>query len=139
LLDNLCEKFRSIHYKNVYKVETKTLPRLNFSLKQKVMNYTENYRGIKIDVQAVNQEINDVVQAEVRACIDKMLRFTPEINAVDAYFKIEGKGQDITRIVGIRIGIPGPDVFAEDKGDRWVPLLKSVTEKLIKQFQKSKV
>jgi putative sigma-54 modulation protein len=102
------------------------------------MNYTENYKGIKIDVQAVNHEINDTVQQELRSCIDKMLRFTNEINAVDVYFKFEGKGQDATRILGMRVGIPGPDVFAEDKGDRWIPLLKSVTEKLIKQLQKSK-
>ncbi len=102
------------------------------------MNYTENYNGIKIDVQSHNLDISDAVQQEIRSNIDKISRFTNEINAVDAYFKTEGSGNAEVSVVGMRVGIPGPDVFAEDKGENWIPLLKSVTEKLIRQLQKSK-
>lgn len=102
------------------------------------MNYTENYRGIKIDVQAPQVEIGDAIQMEIRKCIDKLQRFTHDINAVDVYFNIEGDGPSATRIVGMRVGIPGPDVFAEDKGENWVPLVKSVTDKNVKQLQKVK-
>ncbi|MBS9522512.1 ribosome-associated translation inhibitor RaiA [Litoribacter ruber] len=101
------------------------------------MNYTENYKGIKIDVQAVNLEIGDAVQQEVRASIDKLLRFTQEINWVDVYFKTEGSnGQD--HKVGMKVGIPGPDVFAEEDGEHYVPMLKNVTDKLVRQLQKNK-
>ncbi len=102
------------------------------------MNYTENYRGIKIDVQSVNLDIDNSVQEEIRASIDKLSKFTQDINAVDVYFKTEGKGGTAQHVVGMRVGIPGPDVFAEDKGEHWVPLLKDVVDKLVKQLKKNK-
>ncbi|MEX0883119.1 MAG: HPF/RaiA family ribosome-associated protein [Cyclobacteriaceae bacterium] len=100
------------------------------------MNYTENYNGIKIDVQAVNIEINDPVQEEIRNSIDKLSRFAQNINAVDVYFKTEGTGGTAQSIVGMRVGIPGPDVFAEEKGAHWIPLLKDVVDKLVRQLKK---
>lgn len=102
------------------------------------MNYTENYRGIKIDVQSVHLDISDTVQQELRTSIDKLSKFTHDINAVDVYFKTEGSGGNAQSVIGMRVGIPGPDVFAEDKGDNWISMVKSVTDKNIKQLQKNK-
>lgn len=102
------------------------------------MNYTENYSGIKIDVQSVHLDIDGAVQEEIRSSIDKLSKFTPDINAVDIYFKTEGHGGSAKHVVGMRVGIPGPDVFAEDKGDHWVPLLKDVVDKLVRQLKKNK-
>lgn len=100
------------------------------------MNYTENYKGIKIDVQSPNVDISDAVQEEIRASIDKLSRFTHNINAVDFYFKSSGTSNTATNSVGVRLGIPGPDAFAEENGDNWIPLLKSVVDKLIRQLDK---
>jgi len=100
------------------------------------MNYTENYKGIKIDVQSPHVDISDAVQEEVRASIDKLSRFTTKINAADFYFKTDGSTNTSSSSVGIRLGIPGPDVFAEENGDNWVSLLKAVVDKLIRQLQK---
>ena len=102
------------------------------------MNYTENYNGIKIDVQSVNLDISDAVQQEIRASLDKLSRFTHNINAADIYFKTEGQGATATHIVGFRLGIPGPDTFAEVKGDNWIPMLKDAVEKLTRKLQKNK-
>ena len=100
------------------------------------MNYTENYRGIKIDVQSPNVDISENVQEEIRASIDKLSRFTPNINAADFYFKTSGTSNTATSSVGIRLGIPGPDVFAEENGENWITLLKSVVDKLTRQLEK---
>ena len=100
------------------------------------MNYTENYQGIKIDVQAVDITIPDEVQQEVRNTIDKLQRHATKINWVDVYFTIESNRTTNIRSVSMRVGIPGPDVFASDTGDHWLPLLKSVEEKLQRQLQK---
>jgi putative sigma-54 modulation protein len=102
------------------------------------MNYTENYKGIKVDVQSVNIDINNAVQEEIRTSIDKLSKFTHDINAVDVYFKTEGSGGNAVSIVGMRVGIPGPDVFAEEKGAHWIPLLKDVVDKLVRQLKKAK-
>ena|SRR5665811_418965 len=100
------------------------------------MNYTENYRGIKIDVQSVDLDITEPVQQEIRAAIDKLSRFVKDINGIDLYFKNEGHSSSSVNIVGIRVLIPGPDVFAESKGQDWIPLLKDVVKKLTKQLKK---
>lgn len=102
------------------------------------MNYTENYKGIKIDVQTHHVDVSDDVQQEIRNNIDKISRHTGDINFIDVYFKTEGSGNNVTSIVGMRVAIPGPDTFAEEKGESWIPLLKSVTEKIISQLKKIK-
>jgi ribosomal subunit interface protein len=103
------------------------------------MNYTENYNGIKIDVQAPQVDLPEGLQAQIRKSIDKISRFTDNIIAVDLYFNISGTGKTAERILGMRIGIPGPDVFSEEKGkDRWNTMLRSVTDKNIRQLQKDK-
>jgi hypothetical protein len=40
------------------------------------MNYTENYKGIKIDVQAPQVDLPEGLQAQIRKSIDKISRFT---------------------------------------------------------------
>lgn len=103
------------------------------------MNYTENYRGIKIDVQAPQVDVPSGLQEQIRKSIDKLLRFTPEINAVDIYLNISGQGKTAERILGMRVGIPGPDVFSEEKSkDRWNTMLRAVVDKNIRQLQKGK-
>ncbi|MFD2033248.1 HPF/RaiA family ribosome-associated protein [Belliella marina] len=102
------------------------------------MNYTENYKGVKIDVQSPNLDVSPEVQEEIRASINKLSRFTHDINALDVYFKSEGQGGTATTTIGMRVGIPGPDVFAEEKGENWIGMLKSVTDKNIRQIQKGK-
>ncbi len=106
-------------------------------IKTYTMNYTENYRGIKIDVQTHHVDVSDDVQQEIRNNIDKITRHTNDINFIDVYFKSEGTGSTMVSIVGMRVAIPGSDTFADDKGENWIPLLKSVTEKIIAQLKKT--
>jgi|SRR5690606_11374350 len=100
------------------------------------MNYTENYRGVKIDVQSPDQDLSEAVQAEIRSSIDKLYRHAGNINAADFYFKTEGQTGTANSSLGIRLGIPGPDIFAEEQGDNWISLLKTVVDKLIRQLQR---
>ena len=100
------------------------------------MNYTENYKAIKIDVQALDFDIDSSIQQLIRDQIDKIGRHASKINAVDIYFSTEGHGSSAVRIVGMRVGIPGPDVYAEEKGDNLSQLLKSVADKNIRQLEK---
>ena len=102
------------------------------------MNYTENYRGIKIDVQSPHLDVSEAVQIELRSCIDKLTRFADDINEVDVYINKEGNGGATITKLGMRVGVPGPDAYADDEGDNWIGMLKSVTDKNIRQLQKLK-
>ena len=100
------------------------------------MNYTENFEGIKLDVQAVDIEISDDVQEEIRQVIVRLRRHISEVNWVDLYFQEKSEKYTNPRTVSVRFGIPGNDAFASDSGDNWVALLKSVEEKLRRQLEK---
>jgi len=100
------------------------------------MNYTENFEGIKIDVQAVDITITDGLQQRVRDTITKMKRYVHDINAVDVYFKEDTNHATDTKTVSMRLGIPGQDVFASDTGDQWFPMMKNLEDKLHKQLDK---
>ncbi|MCK9451143.1 MAG: HPF/RaiA family ribosome-associated protein [Bacteroidales bacterium] len=100
------------------------------------MNYTENFEGIKIDVQAVDIDISDSLQQEIRNTIGRLSRHTSQVNFVDVYFTDKTEKSTDTKDIGIRMGIPGADAYASDSGDNWMELLKSVEEKLRRQLQK---
>jgi ribosomal subunit interface protein len=100
------------------------------------MNYTENFEGIKLDVQAVDITVSDEVQQAVRDTIVRLRRHISQVNWVDVYFEEKsGKSTD-PRTVSIRFGIPGNDAFASDSGDNWMALISSVEEKLRRQLEK---
>lgn len=100
------------------------------------MNYTENYEGIKIDVQAVDITIQDELQQRIRDMISKLRRYVSEINWTDVHLNIERGQSTNTKNLNVRLGIPGADVFASDSGEEWLPLMKSVEEKLRRQLEK---
>jgi ribosomal subunit interface protein len=100
------------------------------------MNYTENFEGIKMDVQAVDITISNTLQQRIRKMITRLRRHISEVNWVDVYFKKESEHPTANRTVSVRVGIPGNDAFASDSGNSWMALLKNVEEKLRRQLEK---
>jgi putative sigma-54 modulation protein len=100
------------------------------------MNYTENFDGIKLDVQAVDITIGDNLQQEIRDMIQRLRRHVSEVNWVDVYFNERSGKSTEQRSVSVRFGVPGNDAFASDSGDNFMALLKNVEEKLRRQLEK---
>lgn len=100
------------------------------------MNYTENFEGIKMDVQAVNITLSQNLQQRIREMIARLRRHFSELNWVDIYFRKNSSYAEANRKVSVRLGIPGNDAFASDSGDNWMALLKKVEGKLRRQLQK---
>ena len=100
------------------------------------MNYTENFEGIKLDVQAGDITISDIVQQEIRDAVSRLKRHVSEVNFVAVYFTDKNAKTTDAKKVGIRIGIPGNDAYASDSGDNWMELLKNVEKKLRRQLKK---
>ena len=100
------------------------------------MNYTENFDGIKIDVQAVDITIDNELQQSIRDVITRLRRHISDVNFVDVYITEKTEKSTDPRSVGIRFGIPGNDAYASDSGDNWMALLKNVEEKLRRQLER---
>ncbi len=102
------------------------------------MNYTENFDGIKMDVQAVDITIDNELQQSIRDVVKRLRRHISDVNFVDVYITEKGEKSTDPRSVGIRFGIPGNDAYASDSGDNWMALLKNLEEKLRRQLKKRK-
>ena len=100
------------------------------------MNYTENFEGIKLDIQAVDMTIGDTVHHGIRDMLTRLRRHISEINWADVHLTHETGKATEQRSVNVRLGIPGNDVFASDTGEHFMVLLKSVEEKLRRQLEK---
>lgn len=100
------------------------------------MNYTENFEGIKLDIQAVDITITTELQQSIRDMIGRLKRHISQVNFVDVYFTDKSEKSTDPKTVGVRFGIPGNDAFASDSGDNWMALLRSVEEKLRRQLKK---
>lgn len=101
------------------------------------MNYTENYRGIKLDIQAMDLQLSKSVHESIRNMIDRLEKHAGTINFADVYLKTEANANVNDKFVKVRLGVPGPDAFAEDTGEYWETTIKSVTDKLDKQLRKT--
>lgn len=100
------------------------------------MEYTENITGIKINVQAVDININDDVKETIRKSITRLSRFYDRIEWADVYLEDKKDKKTEQKQVSIRLGIPGNDPFASEYGDNFHALLTSVETKLQRQLEK---
>ena len=101
------------------------------------MNYTENYRGIKLDIQSMDLQLGKSVHESIRNMIDRLEKYAGTINFADVYLKTDVNSHVNDKFVKVRLGVPGPDAFAEDTGEYWETTIKSVTEKIEKQLRKT--
>lgn len=100
------------------------------------MNYTEHFKGIKLDVQTVDITVNDTILERMRKMLERLQRHYSEISAADFYLEDKASKSTDQRSVKVRLGIPGKDAFAEDSGDNFMALMTSVEEKLRRQLEK---
>ncbi len=102
------------------------------------MNYTENYQGIKLDVQAVDITIGVTLQERIRKMLTRLHRHYSEIIWVDIHFEDKSEKSTHTKSVNVRVGVSGGDAFAKDSGDDFMALMTNVEDKLLKQLEKMK-
>lgn len=101
-----------------------------------IMNYREDFEGIRMDIQAVDISISDNLQQRIRKMIARLRRRFSELTWVDVHFKKKSEYSTANRTVSVRLGITDNDVVASDSGDNWIALLKCVEEKLSRQLRK---
>lgn len=101
------------------------------------MNYTENFEGIKLDVQAVDFTPEKDVEERIRQLLKYVSRFSSG-EIVYATIHLENKDGKSTSQKSVRVilGVPGPDIIASDTGDNFMALLASVEQKLARQLKK---
>lgn len=101
------------------------------------MEDRENLDGVRLDIQTVGFTPDDDLQASVLDALTKLRRFYKgDLITAEVYMKLEPNQRSNDKHVGIKYGVPGNDVFADDNGDNWYALLNSVATKLHHQMEK---
>lgn len=100
------------------------------------MEYTENIKGIKLNIQAVDINIGEDVQERIRKSIERLSQFYDKIEWADIYLEDKKEKSTQRKQVSIRLGIPGNDPFASEYGDDFHALLTDVENKLQRQLEK---
>lgn len=101
------------------------------------MQQDESLDNVRLDIEAVGFTLDDDLQASVLDALSKLRRFYKgDVITADVYLKLEPNQRSNEKHVGIKYGVPGNDVFADDSGDNWYELINNVTAKLQRQLEK---
>lgn len=100
------------------------------------MNLEKNYSGIPTSIQAKDIPMSESIEDRVQKLVNRLSRYYPKILKAEIFMEDKkGKATD-SRSVGIRLDIPGNDVYAKDSGENFMALFTSVEEKLRSQLEK---
>ncbi|GAB4027727.1 HPF/RaiA family ribosome-associated protein [Spirosoma koreense] len=101
------------------------------------MQQDESLDNVRLDIEAVGFTLDDDLQASVLDALSKLRRFYKgDVITADVYLKLEPNQRSNEKHVGIKYGVPGNDVFADDSGDNWYELINNVVAKLQRQLEK---
>ncbi|HLL94925.1 MAG TPA: HPF/RaiA family ribosome-associated protein [Spirosoma sp.] len=101
------------------------------------MQDKENLEDVRLDIQTVGFTPDADLEASVLDALTKLRRFYKgDLATAEVYMKLEPNQRSNDKHVGIKYGVPGNDVFADDNGDNWYTLLNNVAAKLHRQLDK---
>ncbi|NEU70160.1 ribosome-associated translation inhibitor RaiA [Spirosoma agri] len=101
------------------------------------MQQDPNLDTIRLDIEAVGFTLDDGLRAFVLETLSKLQRFYKgDVITAEVYLKVEPNQRTNDKHVGIKYGVPGNDVYADDSGDNWYELINSVEAKLQRQLEK---
>lgn len=101
------------------------------------MQQEESLDDVRLDIEAVGFTLDDDLRASVLDALTKLRRFYKgDVITAEVYLKVEPNQRNNNLHVGIKYGIPGNDVFADDSGDNFYTLIHNVVVKLQRQLEK---
>lgn len=101
------------------------------------MQQEPNLDNVRLDIEAVGFTLDDDLQTSVLDALTKLQRYYKgDVITADVYLKLEPNQRSNDKHVGIKYGVPGNDVFADDSGENWYTLLDNVVAKLQRQLEK---
>ncbi|GAB3167859.1 HPF/RaiA family ribosome-associated protein [Telluribacter humicola] len=101
------------------------------------MNYNTNIDGVQLEIHAIDFELDESFLTRIETAVTRIKRMAG-VDVIYATFFLRRESSQSTndKSVHLKVGIPGRDPFAAEKGSDWLQLLKDTTEQVIKQIQK---
>ena len=89
-------------------------------------------------IHAIHFDASDQLQAFIAKKTAKLEKFSEEIGKVEVSLKVVKPETSLNKYAGIRVSVPGEDLFAEKICDSFEEAVDLSIDALVKQIQKYK-
>lgn len=93
---------------------------------------------MKMDIQTVGFNAHESLVEHAREKTESLTHYFDRIVGAEIYLKQVQDGKEQTKVAEIRLNIPGHDLFASSKSDKFEASLNESIEKLKGQIRKIK-
>jgi putative sigma-54 modulation protein len=93
---------------------------------------------MKMDLQTVGFNAEQDLLDYTREKTEGLMKYYDQIVGAEVYLKLINNDQKQTKVVEIKLNIPGNDLFASDQSDKFEGSVNAAVEKLKGQIRKLK-
>lgn len=93
---------------------------------------------MKMDLQTVGFNAEESLTDYAREKTEGLYKYYDRIVGAEVYLKLDHNDKDQTKVAEIKLNIPGNDIFAESRSDKFEGAINDSVEKLKAQIRKIK-
>lgn len=91
-----------------------------------------------MDLQTVGFTADVTLTDYARAKTEHLYKFYDQIVGAEVYLKLDNNDKKLTKVAEIKLNIPGNDIFAESRGEKFEGAINDTIDKLKGQLRKLK-
>ncbi len=93
---------------------------------------------MKMDLQTVGFNADVTLTDYARAKTESLYKFYDQIVGAEVYLKLDNHDKKLTKVAEIKLNIPGNDIYAESRGEKFEGAINETIDKLKMQLRKVK-
>lgn len=93
---------------------------------------------MKMDLQTVGFNADVTLTDYARAKTESLYKFYDQIVGAEVYLKLDNNDKKQTKVAEIKLNIPGNDIYAESRSDKFEGAINETIDKLKMQLRKVK-
>lgn len=93
---------------------------------------------MKMDLQTVGFNADVTLTDYARAKTESLYKFYDQIVGAEVYLKLDNHDKKQTKVAEIKLNIPGNDIFAESRSEKFEGAINETIDKLKMQLRKVK-
>ncbi len=93
---------------------------------------------MKMDLQTVGFNADVTLTDYARAKTESLYKFYDQIVGAEVYLKLDNNDKKQTKVAEIKLNIPGNDIYAESRSEKFEGAINETIDKLKMQLRKVK-
>ncbi len=93
---------------------------------------------MKMDLQTVGFNAEDTLREYARQKTEGLYKYYDQIVGAEVYLKLDNNEKGLTKVAEIKLNIPGNDIYADSRSDKFEGAINDTIDKLKMQIRKVK-